>query len=65
MAAFNVGVEIGQIVVATVVWGLMLWMGSHALRWQPRIKAVVAVSCMAVAAIWMFERAKPIVTMVL
>jgi hypothetical protein len=65
LAAFNIGVEIGQIVFATVVWGLMLWMSSQALRWQPRIKALIALSCMAIAAMWIFERAKPIVTMVL
>ena len=65
LAAFNIGVEIGQIVFATVVRGLMLWMGSHALRWQPRFKALIALSCMAVAAMWIFERAKPIVMMVL
>jgi hypothetical protein len=35
----------------------------HAVRWQPRVKTLVAVSCMAVAALWIVERAKPLVSM--
>ncbi len=65
LAAFNVGVEIGQIVFATAVWTLMAWLSAHAVRWQPRVKAIVALSCIAIAAIWIVERAKPIMTMVL
>jgi hypothetical protein len=65
LAAFNVGVEIGQIIFATLVWAAMAWLSSHAGRWQPRVKAIIALCCIGVAAIWIFERAKPIASMVL
>ena len=65
LAAFNVGVEIGQIIFATTVWLLMAWLSLHAVRWQPRVKTLVACACIAIAAVWIFERAKPIVTLVL
>jgi hypothetical protein len=65
LAAFNVGVEIGQIVFASAVWVAMAWLSAHAHRWQPRVKVIVALSCIAIAAVWMFERARPIVTMML
>ena len=63
LGAFNLGVEIGQIIFATAVWAAMMWLSVHAVRWQPRVKTLVAFSCMAIAALWIFERAKPIVTM--
>jgi hypothetical protein len=64
LAAFNVGVEIGQIVFASLVWLAMAWLTSHAVRWQPRVRALVALSCIAVASLWIVERAKPIVALV-
>jgi len=63
LGAFNLGVEIGQIIFASGVWMLMTWLSVHAVRWQPRVKTLVAVSCMAVAALWIVERAKPLVSM--
>ena len=41
----------------------MMWLSVHAVRWQPRLRMLVAISCMAVAALWIFERAKPLVSM--
>jgi len=64
LGAFNVGVEIGQIVFAGAVWSAMAWMSLHAGRWQPRVKALLVISCIAVAALWIVERAKPIVALV-
>lgn len=63
LGAFNLGVEIGQIIFATAVWAVMAWLSVRAVRWQPRVKVLVAFSCIAIAALWIFERAKPIVTM--
>jgi hypothetical protein len=63
LGAFNLGVEIGQIIFAAAVWMLMTWLSVHAVRWQPRVKTLVAISCMAIAALWIFERAKPLVSM--
>jgi hypothetical protein len=65
LGAFNLGVEIGQIIFASAVWAVMAWLSVRAVRWQPRVKALVAFSCMAIAALWIFERAKPLVTMML
>jgi len=46
------------------VWLAMAWLTSHAVRWQPRVRALVALSCIAVASLWIVERAKPIVALV-
>jgi hypothetical protein len=61
LGAFNLGVEIGQVLFAATVWGLMLWVGTRLSRWQQPVRATVAVACIATAALWMFERSKPIV----
>jgi hypothetical protein len=65
LGAFNLGVEIGQIIFASAVWVSMAWLSLHAVRWEPRVKKLVAFACIAVAALWIVERAKPIVTLLL
>lgn len=60
LGAFNLGVEIGQIVFAAVVWGLMIWVTHRMARWQQPMRALVALSCIAMASLWIFERSKPI-----
>jgi len=61
LGAFNLGVEIGQIIFAAAVWSLMAWLSMRAVLWQSRVKTLVAFSCMGISALWIFERAKPIV----
>ncbi len=57
LIAFNVGVEIGQLVIVIAVWGLMIGIarmsgsGAALLRWA------VALPCIAIATHWTVERA--------
>ena len=64
LGAFNVGVEIGQIAFAAAVWLSMAWLASSAARWQPRVKTLIAFGCIGIAAVWMFQRARPIIAIV-
>lgn len=60
LAAFNLGVEAGQIAFAAAVWLAMLWIGTRARPWQPRVKALAAYGCMAIAALWIVQRSQAI-----
>jgi HupE / UreJ protein len=60
LAAFNVGVEIGQIVFAAAVWMLMAALALWAARWQKGVRALLALSCIAIGSLWIVERVKPI-----
>jgi hypothetical protein len=60
LGAFNLGVELGQIGFAAVVWVMLAWMANHAARWRDPVRVSVACCCMAIAALWIIERGKPI-----
>jgi hypothetical protein len=59
LGAFNLGVEIGQIVFAATAWGLIIWVARRMVRWQQPMRARVALGCILTASLWMFERSKP------
>jgi len=61
LAAFNLGVEAGQIVSAALVWGLMAAFAVHAARWQSRLRLLLALGCIVVGALWMVERITPLI----
>ena len=45
-------------------WRDVAWLASSAARLQPRVKALIAVGCIGMAAVWMFQRARPIMAIV-
>ena len=56
LLAFNVGVELGQLLVVAAIWPLVLFLRSRpAIIWRAT-SGTVAIAASAVAAIWMFER---------
>ncbi|HEY7759406.1 MAG TPA: HupE/UreJ family protein [Burkholderiales bacterium] len=56
LLSFNVGVEIGQIAFAAVVWLLAVVALQRAGPWQLRVRAGVALGCTAVSLFWIYER---------
>lgn len=60
LGAFNLGIEIGQIVFAAAVWGLMAGFAVRGARWQPALRASLALSCIAIGSLWIVERIQPI-----
>ncbi|HEV8260754.1 MAG TPA: HupE/UreJ family protein [Burkholderiales bacterium] len=60
LAAFNLGVEVGQIGFATAVWVILNWMANHAARWRDPVRVSIACCCIAIAALWIIDRGKSI-----
>jgi hypothetical protein len=60
LAAFNLGVEVGQIGFATAVWVILNWMTNHAARWRDPVRVSIACCCIAIAALWIIDRGKSI-----
>lgn len=60
LGAFNLGVEVGQIAVAAAVWSAMLWLATRATPWQPRVRTLAAYGCIAIATLWIVQRAQAI-----
>jgi hypothetical protein len=56
LGAFNLGVEVGQITFAAMIWSAMLWLATRATPWQPRVKTLAAAGCIAIAALWIVRR---------
>lgn len=57
LLAFNVGVEVGQAAVVLVAWPVFLGLGRLGGRVALARRWVVALPCMAVAAVWAGQRA--------
>ncbi len=62
LLAFNIGVEVGQVMIVLAVWMALILvkalkkeMALHIMRWA------VALPCMIVSAYWVVERIKPII----
>ena len=60
LGAFNLGVEVGQIAFAAAVWLAMLWLATRASPWQPRVRALAACGCIAIATLWIVQRSQAI-----
>lgn len=56
LLSFNLGVEIGQIAFATVVWLLAVVALRRVGSWQARVRAGVALACTVVSLFWIYER---------
>jgi hypothetical protein len=56
LLSFNLGVEIGQIAFATVVWLLAVVALRRIGSWQVRVRAGVALACTVVSLFWIYER---------
>lgn len=54
LLTFNVGVEIGQLLLIAVAWALWRWLG--ALQWLPRARAPALYAIGIVAAYWSWGR---------
>ena len=57
LLAFNVGVEIGQVVIVLLIWPLLFWLSRISQFAGNTVRWVVALPCIAIAALWSGERA--------
>ncbi len=55
LATFNIGIELGQIVIVIISWYLITQMKK--ITWSEKIKKVGSVAIMAMATVWFIERA--------
>lgn len=55
LLSFNLGVEIGQIVIVAAVWPLLVWMNTR--KWAAAARLWISVVILALGAAWFIERA--------
>ena len=60
LAAFNLGVELGQLVFAVLVLVIFVSVCSRHTAWKPHVLRLTAGSSMLVGSYWMFERLRPL-----
>ncbi len=56
LLAFNVGVEIGQVAIALVVWPALWAMAKYLPQREVLVRNLMAFACIGVAALWIGER---------
>jgi len=57
LGSFNVGVEIGQLAFILVAWPALLWLRTRTPRFARDARAGIAVASIAIASVWLYERA--------
>jgi hypothetical protein len=55
LLGFNLGVELGQIVIAGACWPVLWWIGRQAWGWKVRV--AVSIILLLFGAAWFAERA--------
>ena len=63
LLAFNVGVEIGQILIVVIVWLLLLLLRSLNLSIYKISRRVVALACILIASVWTLQRVAALIGM--
>lgn len=62
LLAFNLGVEVGQVLIVAIAWPLFMALG----RTGPRVRGIgrlaVALPCIGIAAVWAGQRMVPLLT---
>ena len=53
---FNLGVEAGQLLIASIAWLLLCALHARRAAWAARTQTGVAFACMAVSLFWLAER---------
>lgn len=54
LLAFNLGVELGQLAIATVCWPVLWWIGRRS--WSGRVRVAVSCVLLAFGAAWFIDR---------
>ena len=57
LLAFNVGIEIGQLLIVAAIWPLLVFIAKRAPERMAAVRWAVALPCILVATIWTGERA--------
>ena len=65
LAAFNLGIEAGQVILAALAWSVMRYVGDQGGRWHTGLERAISGSCMAVAAVWMVDRTQMLIAVAL
>lgn len=56
LLAFNLGVEVGQILIVLVTWVIFLLLHSFSVPLWRGIRTAIAMGCMVIASVWVIER---------
>jgi hypothetical protein len=65
LAAFNLGIEAGQVILAALAWSVMRYVADQGGRWHTGLERAISGSCMAVAAVWMVDRTQMLIAVAL
>ena len=56
LLAFNVGVEIGQIIIVTISWIFLLAVAKYLAKYENQVRLGIVVPCLMVASVWTGQR---------
>ena len=56
LLSFNVGVELGQLLIVLLLWPILFLIGRYKSQWYIVAKWLIALPCIAIAAFWTGER---------
>lgn len=65
LLAFNVGVEIGQLAIVLLIWPVLMFLTRHHIALSNAIKWTVAVGAIAIASLWLGQRASQLLAIIL
>jgi len=57
LLSFNIGVELGQLVIVLLVWPLLIGFIKQKPDWKGAMRWAVALPCIAIASVWTGQRA--------
>ena len=61
LLAFNVGIEIGQLLIVLVLWPILALVARNRPRWITPVRWTVALPCILIATIWTGSRATQVI----
>lgn len=56
LLAFNIGVELGQLMIVAILWPLLWWAAKTNTAYASRLRWLLALPCLILASIWSGER---------
>jgi hydrogenase/urease accessory protein HupE len=65
LAAFNLGIEAGQVIFAAFAWGLMRSLTEEGGRWRIGLERAISSACVAIAAVWVVDRTQTLIAVTL
>ena len=65
LLSFNVGVELGQLVIVLLIWPALMLIYKYKAQWKSEVRWALALPCIAIASIWTGQRTTQLLATIL